>query len=342
MPTKIWPDELAGRRDFAYITPNGRRLTEYEAVTCYTQPGAHGGGLQECGDYKLRPDLRPLWDPAASQVTCSDWYAYRDPNQQWHRPYYVIGSEAEKWIDRVTDVALRTGGFDRVGPSWLQAGLVGGLIPFSHAEYGMFRTLNAAARESMSDTVNNILVFNASDKLRHAQAIAILSLDIETPHPSFDAAAGRRAWLESPLWQPARRLVEAIMAVEDWVEIVVAVCAYEAGLAEPLRRAVFNEVGARRGDPVTPTIEASATADWLRNSAAALALFEFVARDPAAGVQNRDTIRRWWQHWHAAVEAAAGPTLAMLETALDEPGLEQGARRVCEHERERLTAPMNA
>src|SRR5437899_5810678 len=123
-----FPDSLGGARELAYITPKRKRLTEYEAVTCYTQPNVHGGGMQECGDFRLRPDGRPLWDVEASAIRYADWFAYRDPNQQWQRPYYVLQSQAEKSIDRATETAAATGMLSTINPVWLTDGLVGALF----------------------------------------------------------------------------------------------------------------------------------------------------------------------------------------------------------------------
>lgn len=332
-----FPPDLAGKRDFDYITPNGRRLTEYEAVTCYTQPSTTGGGLQPCGDYKVRPDGRPMYDPDASAITCADWYAYRDPNQQWQKPYYTLQSDAEKSIERTTEVALQTGSVKDMSPEWISIGLVRTLFPLGYAEYGIFRALNVAAREAMSDTVNNVLVFSAADKLRHAQAIAIIGLDLEEPLEDFDGMAGKPVWLKDPLWQPARELIEKIMAIDDWMEIVTAVfCAYEPLLAEPLRRVVLSAVAAGRGDPITPTIERTAIADWLRNSAAVARLFNFVVSDETAGVKNAELLAGWTERWAGVVEPIAAGLLQGIESELSELGLAERGLEIGKRESERM------
>lgn len=341
MTTAHLDPALAGKRDFDYITPGGRRLTEYEAVTCYTQPSHTGGGLQPCGDFKVRPDGRPMFDPAASAIQCRDWYTYRDPNQQWQKPYYTLQSDAEKSIDRATDIALRTGAVANIAPEWISIGLLKGLFPLSYAEYGMFRALNVAARESMSDTVNNVLVFSAADKLRHAQAIAILGLDLEPAIEDLDGAAGKAVWMDDELWQPIRRLVEELMAVEDWMEIVTAVfCAYEPILAEPLRRVLLTQVAASKGDPITPTIESTVIADWLRNSAAICDLFRFLAADAEHGGANGKTMTGWADEWSGRVRPIAEKFFKGLEDELSELGLSERAAEVGRSESARVCASL--
>jgi Methane/Phenol/Toluene Hydroxylase len=334
------PEDLTGKADFDYITPKGRRLTEYEAVTCYTQPQVGGGGLQVMGDFKLRPDGRPLFDLAGTALRCDDWFAYRDPNQMWQKPYYALQAGAEKAIDRATDVVISTGAALAMDPGWLERGLVGAYLPFAHVEYGLFRALNVAARESLSDTVNSILVFNAADKLRHAQAISLLSLDLETALPGFDGTAGKEQWLAHPTWQPVRRLVEAVMAIGDWGEIVVAAnLVVEPLLGEPLRRLVFSLGAARGGDVLVPVVAATATADWQRNARATREFMTFLVGCPGGG-GNEEILADWLRAWTDRVAPVATDLFEALEGSLPSPGLADRARSIGRDESARTGADL--
>jgi len=334
-PIALLPEGIAGTRDFDYITPKGRRLTEYEAVTCYTQPQPEVGGLQHAGELMLRNDGRPVYDLASTKLRADDWFAFRDPNQMWQRPYYTLQSGVEKSIERTTQVAVSTGAVNAVVPQWIERGLMGAYFPFAHVEYGLFRALNLAARESLSDTVNSILVFNAADKLRHAQAIAILGLDLEAALSGFDGTAGRDRWLTAAEWQPVRRLVEEVMAIQDWCETVVAVShALEPLLGEPLRRLVFQLAAANRRDTIVPVIAAGATADWHRNIRATRAFLTFLA-DGSHGHDNRKVISEWSEGWRARTGPVADALIAGLEDHLEEPGLAEGFAAVAAEETDR-------
>lgn len=333
-----FPKELAGKADFDYITPKGRRLTEYEAVTVYTQPQVEGGGLQACGYFLLRPDGRPLFDLESTALRCTDWFAYRDPNQMWQRPYYVLQAEAERSIERATATFISVGGHLALDERWIEKGVGAALFPFSHYEYGLFRILNVAARESLSDTVNSILLFNAADKLRHAQAISILGLDLESVLPGFDGTVGRSVWLDAPEWQPVRRLVEEVMAVTDWCEIVAAVnLGLEPVFGEPMRRLVFGLSAAHAGDSLVPVIAMSATADWHRNAAATKEFVNFLCNCPG-GEKNASIIQGWVHGWRERVLPVAEGMFGALEATLQEPGLAQRAKACAEEEIRRVAA----
>ncbi|MEW6470779.1 MAG: hypothetical protein AB1679_00735 [Actinomycetota bacterium] len=338
--TERFPPELGGKRDFDYITPKGRRLTEYEAVTCYTQPQVAGGGLQAPGEFQTRPDGRPLFDLASTRLRCDDWFAYRDPNQMWQRPYYVEQAEAEKSIERACEVAFSTGAAGALDPDWVEAGLVGAYFPFSHYEYGLFRGLNMAARESLSDTINSVLVFNAADKLRHAQAISILGLDLESTVPGLDGTAGKKLWLEHADWQPLRRLVEEVMAIRDWCEMVVAVnLVVEPLIGEPMRRLVFQFGAASRRDILVPVIAGTASADWHRNSRAMRELVDFLS-ESAGGEGNRALIAEWVRAWRERTVPVAQGIFAALEASLPEPDLQARAKVAAEEESQRVGADL--
>ena len=330
-------EELGGKRDLDYIRPKGRRLTEYEAVTCYTQPQVGGGGLQVAGELVLRPDLRPIYDLESTRLRCDDWFAYRDPNQMWQRPYYVTQAEAEKAIERATNVARETGAMREEMPAdWIQNGILGTYFPFGHYEYGLFRALNMAARESLSDSVNNVLVFNASDKLRHAQAISILGLDLESMLDNFDGTAGRPIWLDDEMWQPLRRLTEQAMVINDWAELIIAVdLAIEPLIGEPMRRLVFTQAASRNSDTIVSTIASTATADWHRNSSAVREFIDLLADTPG-GEQNRAIMEEWLHTWRERAGSVAAGLFTMLEATLNEPGLVVRAARAGEAESKRV------
>jgi len=70
-------------RDFNYIKSKGRRLSEYEAVTCYTQPDP--GAFDVEGWFLLGPgpEYRTAWRRESTKLVYPHWFDFRDPGMQW-------------------------------------------------------------------------------------------------------------------------------------------------------------------------------------------------------------------------------------------------------------------
>lgn len=334
--TERFSPELGGSRDLAYVPAQGRRLTEYEAVSCYTQPGVEGGGMQEPGHYLLRENGRPIFDLDSTKLKLDNWYLFRDPNQLWQRGYYQTQARAERSIEAATQTALASGLMAEVDPQWVNYGLARVYLPFAHLEYGLFRTFNPAAREALSDTLGNVLVFNAGDKLRHAQAISLLGLDLEGCFEGFSCTSGRAGWLDDDVWQPVRQLVEGVMAIIDWCEAILAVNAVvEPLLGEPLRRLVFTSHAARHGDILTPHVAGTAIDDWRRNSVWTQGFQRFVAESPG-GDGNQVIVDGWVSQWTDTLRPVADGFFAQLEKELGASSLAASARRIGEAEQARV------
>ena len=75
-----------------------------------------------------------------------------------------------------------------------------------------------AQRYGYTQMVNNAILTNASYKLRFAQDITLYLSEIALDITGFDEKAGKKHWLEDPIWQPTRRSVESIMGSTDYLE----------------------------------------------------------------------------------------------------------------------------
>jgi hypothetical protein len=269
-------------RDFTYIKPKLRRLTEYEALTVHMQPDQlvfdHARGrVTEPEWYLLRTDGTPLWNPASTALKCADWFAWRDPAQQWQRTYVRHQEQQESSIERATEDAALDGSLAELDPRWVRDVLCGHYRAWSFFEYAIFRALAPAQREALADTLGNALCFQCFDHLRHAQDVICYLVELEHHGDAVDDAAGKAAWLEAPAYQPARRVSELVR-----------------------RGALPNR------DAVAAHIVMTAERDRRRNLAAAEELARMVV-DPANpdASANRATIQHWLDDWSRRADAAA-------------------------------------
>ena len=291
-------------RDFTFIKPRKRRLTEYEAVTVHQQ--WEPGGFDCGGWFLLAPDGRTEWRPESTALRHPDWFEFRDPAQHWQRTYVRMQAEQERALERMTEDAAADGSFAAIDPAWLEDILVRHYRVWSFFEYGLFRAFAPAQREALSDTIGNALCFQSFDHMRHAQAIVSHLLAIEGAVAGFADQGAKARWTDDPQYQPSRRLVEEIITSDDWAEIAVVTNLVVAPLLSEIAVAgLVRKPAPLHGDVVTPAIIMTAERDRRRNLAYTL---EFVAMVTAEGLveraHNQAVIAGWLQRWQPRVLAA--------------------------------------
>lgn len=299
-------------RDFTYIKPQRRRLTEYEALTVHMQPDHLAfdrtpGRIEETEWYLLRDDGTPLWDPASTALRSPDWFAWRDPAQQWQRTYVRHQEQQETALERATEDAALDGSLAELDQRWIRDVLCGHYRAWSFFEYAVFRGMSPAQREALSDTLGNAICFQAFDHLRHAQDVICYLVEIEHHSDAVDDGLGKRHWMENPAYQPARALAEAIISCRDWAELmlginlVVAPLLQQVAVSELVRRSALPN-----RDAVAAQIVLTVERDRRRNVAAAQALAEFaVAETNPDAAANRNTIQYWLDDWTRRADEAA-------------------------------------
>jgi Methane/Phenol/Alkene Hydroxylase len=292
-------------RDFNYIKPRKRRLSEYEAVSCYTQPDPKVFDRQ--GWYLLTAEGRSAWRPESTRLHHPHWFDFRDPSGLWQRYYVKLQAEQERSIERTVEDASIAGSLREFDPVWLNEIIGVHYRVWSFFEYGLFRAFSRAQREALSDTIGNALCFEAVDRIRHAQATVLYLMDLEAQVEGFKDSAGKDHWLGDPTYQPLRKLVESLMATDDWAEVAFAVNL----VVDP----ITTEIGVSRlvrhhatahGDSITPMIILTTERDRRRNKALTEELVRMTtAADLPSAENNRIVMRSWIERWLPEAAAAA-------------------------------------
>jgi Methane/Phenol/Alkene Hydroxylase len=296
------PGSAFGRppRDHAYIRPRRRRLSEYEAVTCYTQPGPDAFDIEGWFTLGPGPEHRPAWRKESTRLVHPHWWDYRDPNQHWQRTYVRMQAEQERSIQRITEDAASAGAFADMDPGWLRDVVAGHYRIWSFLEYALFRAFAVASREALSDTLGNVLCFQGFDHMRHAQAVVLHLMALEENVEGFRDQGAKERWLTDAVYQPIRALAERLMlSTDDWAELPVAVNLVLAPiLGEVALSQLVRRTGPFSGDPVTPFIVSTTERDRRRNLASTEELVRMVTDERVEGhAANRDVIREWVERW---------------------------------------------
>jgi methane monooxygenase component A beta chain/propane monooxygenase small subunit len=295
-------------RDHLYITPRKRRLSEYEAVTCYTQPGPDAFDIEGWFTLGPGPEHRTAWRKESTRLVHPHWWDFRDPAQQWQRTYVRMQAEQERSIERATADAASSGAFADMDPAWLTDVVAGHYRIWSFFEYALFRAFAVASREALSDTLGNVLCFQGFDHMRHAQAAVLYLMVLEESVEGLSDRDAKRRWIEDPIYQPMRALAERLMlSTDDWGELAVAVNLVAAPiLAEMAMSQLVRRGGPHRGDSVTPFIVSTTERDRRRNLAYTEELVRMVTAEGIEAHQaNRDVIAGWIADWTPPVLEAA-------------------------------------
>jgi alkene monooxygenase beta subunit len=298
-------ESLPGNRTFTWVTPAGKRPTEYEDLTVGQQSTPDLYAFQ---GWPIRfDDGRDPYTSESTVIRSSDWYAYRDPNQTMQRGYISGVNQSEKALEHSFRGAHAAGLFAFADEQWVRKGLAEHYMTYPFVEYGLFLALCYAEREALSDTVTFSVVFEAGDKLRHLQDVVYYSFELAEAFPGFDDSQVHAAWTSDPLWQGARKAVENIIALNDWMEVVVATnLCFDRLFGELAKVNYFSRFAAANGDVVTPIIIASSEADTARTQRWTSQLLKHVLSDPVHGRANQEIVSSWIGKWDGyALEACA-------------------------------------
>jgi hypothetical protein len=275
----------------------------YEDVTIDTQPSVHRHLTR--GWPVSFEDGRGTWNDASTALRSTDWFSFRDPGEQWEKPFYQRGSAVEQQIEGALRSAIDEGLLSDFSEEWL-AFLRGFLQIPAYVEHGLWFATATAARDCLSDSVTSCVCLQAAMKQRSAQAIVLYAMDLEQAFGvEFPISAARDAFLGEPEWQPTRAYLERLAATADWGEVVIAsnLC-FEPVVATLVRRELGTRAAAANGDTVTPVLARVATQEWEWTRRWTVELVRFLCEDATHGEANRALIGEWVREWlPAAVEA---------------------------------------
>jgi propane monooxygenase small subunit len=290
-------------RKFNYFEPKGRRATHYEDVTVDVQPDPERYLLQ---DWIISfSDGTPGYTKAWTSAKSADWHKFRAIDQEWERTHYQRQSTICGMIQNVIENGRKSGAVKRFDKAWVKI-LQDHLGAYKHAEFGLGTATMQAQRYGYTQMINNAILTNSSYKLRFAQDLTLYLAEIALDLQGFDTAAGKKHWLEDPIWQGTRKTVEAIMGATDYLEQYFAVnVAFEPLVGELFRSGFIMQLAAAQGDFITPAVTSAAEADYERNLANAVELFHTLADDPQNGAHNKDVFSGWMTKYGDLALAAA-------------------------------------
>jgi propane 2-monooxygenase small subunit len=316
-------------RQFSWYVPRKRRASLYEDVTVDTQPSVHRHLTR--GWPVSFEDGRGTWNDDSTALCATDWFDFRDPDEQWERPYYQRGTAVEQQIEGAMRSAREEGLLEDFDPDWIEFLRRFLQIP-AYVEHGLWFALATAGRDCLSDSVTSCVCLQAAMKQRSAQAIVLYAMDLEEHHGPFPIESARDAFLNDAPWQPTRRYLERLASTADWGEVIVAAnLCFEPVVTTLLRRELGTRAAAANGDTVTPVLARVETQEWEWARRWTVELTRFLLDDVEHGDSNRKLISSWVHDWLGqALEAglALAPLAHEVPVGIDE---HQAVARVKEY-----------
>lgn len=291
-------------RKYNYYAPKGRKASHYEDMTLDVQPDPKRYLLQ--GWVINFADGTPTYSENWTAAKSSDWHVFRAIDEEWERPHYQRQSTIVGTISQALDNGRRSGAPARFNKAWVKV-LEKHVGAYKHAEFGLSCSLTQAQRYGYTQMINTAILTNASYKIRFAQDLTLYLADIGLDIPDgFDNDIGKATWLEDPIWQPTRRLIETVGGSQDYLEQYFAVnLVIEPMIGELFRSGFIMQAAAAQNDFITPTVVSSAEGDYQRNLANCIDLINMLAKDPTHGVHNIGVFNSWLHKYGDLAAAAA-------------------------------------
>jgi propane monooxygenase small subunit len=166
----------------------------------------------------------------------------------------------------------------------------------------------ANERSAPTNMHNTALAVNSAHKIRFAQDLALYNLTLSEEIEGFDGSAHVDAWNNDPAWQGARKVCEALTAVQDdWGEAIFATnIVFEPLVGELFRSGLVMQAAAGNGDYVTPTVVGAGEVDYAqRDLRWSQRCFGPLVQDREFADHNKELMNGWLSHWvPQALEAA--------------------------------------
>ncbi len=339
-----FPDSGASARRYNYFTPAKRKQTHYEDVTVEVQPDPrhylsqgwiYGFANGEAG-YPLHWTKLKAWGvdlpepqrgPGSGGMQVQNWPAhgwheFRDPNEEWEQTLFRYNANVVRQTTQNVENARNSKAFDMWSTNWVHfvERHVGAWMHIEHI-LGLY-VFGACERSAPTNMHNTALAANSTRKIRFAQDLALYNLTLSEEIDGFDGAAHVEAWNSDAEWQGARKLTEALTAVEDdWAESVFATnVVFEPLIGELFRSNLVMQSAAPNGDFVTPTVMGAGENDYSqRDLPWTVACFAPLISDKEFADHNRALMSGWLSKWVPQALEAARTMQPLWSTADHKP-----------------------
>jgi propane 2-monooxygenase small subunit len=213
---------------------------------------------------------------------------------------YRYGANVVRQMNQNIENARNAKAFELWSPNWVRfvERNVGAWMHIEHV-LGLY-VFAACNRSGPTNMHNTAMAVNSAHKIRFAQDLALYNLTLTEEIEGFDGTAHLDAWNSDAEWQGARKVCEALTAVEDdWGESIFAAnVVFEPLVGELFRSNLVQQSAAGNGDFVTPTVMGGGEYDYAqRDLRWTIACFAPLSEDREFAEHNKVLMQGWLSHW---------------------------------------------
>lgn len=269
-------------------------------------------GAQPAANFHYRPTWQPefeLFDTARTAIKLKDWYVLKDPRQFYYANWTMTRARQQDTMESNFQFVESKGMVAAMSDAVREQALTV-LMPLRHAAWGANMNNASVCAYGYGTAFTAPAMFHAMDNLGVAQYLTRLGLALGEPEV---LDVGKQAWLNAPVWQELRRLVEDTLVVKDPFELFVAQNLAIDGLLYPLVYGSFVDDHLTLKGATAVAMLTSFMSDWHAESARWI---DAVVKTAAAeSDENRALLSKWATHWVARAQTALTPIaqLAMGE-----------------------------
>lgn len=301
---QIQPLRQTFSRVMPYITGN-RPASRYQEATLGIQPTHH---------FHYRPIWAPeyeLFDKSRSAIKMQDWDQLRDPRQYYYATWTINRARQQEAMESNHQFIESRDLINRMpGPLRHKACQV--LTPLRHVAWAGNMNNCQISAIGYGAALTSPALMHAMDHLGVAQYLTRIGLALDDTQ---GLEAGKQAWLNTPQWQPLRKVVENSLVITDPMELFLAQNFVLDGLLYPLIYTHFiDDYMALHGGTALGMLSVFMT-EWHEESAAWVnAVFKVCA---AESEENHKQLGDWYLSHVQTVQEALMP---IAELALEEQG----------------------
>lgn len=258
--------------------------------------------LQPTVNFHYRPTWNPkyeIYDTGRTKIVMEDWYSFRDPRQYYYGPYTITRARMIETQEKNLKFVQKRNLLDALDEEW--AGKVKNyFLPLRHYEWGANMNNCQITDEGYGAAITQVTMFSTTDRLGIAQIIGRIGLVFDG-NSGDSLAAAKEAWIDAPMWQGMRHMIEDSFVLDDWFELLVAQNFAMDGIIYPMVYEHFDREAGRHGGSALSLLCEFMTECFGETIRWTDALIKVTAQESPA---NKELLSGWVKKWSArAVDA---------------------------------------